>query len=128
MAFAGRPMMAWSIDAARQSGLFSRVIVSTDDAEIADVARAWGADALERPPELADDAVGTQEVARQVVADLARTEDWFDRVCVIYATAPMMTADDLRAGLETLDSAPGQIGFVMPVADDPAPLSDPGQW
>lgn len=126
--FAGRPIIAWSIEAARQSGLFSRIVVSTDDAEIGEVAGAWGADALARPLELADDAVGTQEVARQVVADLARTDEWYERVCVIYATAPLMLADDLRVGLEALDSAPEQIGYVMPVPDDPAPLSDPGQW
>ena len=120
--------MAYSLEAARQSGLFSRVVVSTDDEEIAEVARAWGADPIARPPELADDRVGTQEVAKQVVAELAKAEEWYERVCVIYATAPMMSAADLLAGLEILDSAPEQIGYVMPVPDDPAPLSDPGQW
>ena len=53
--FNGKPIIAWSIEAARQSGCFDRIIVSTDDEEIADVARKWGADApFIRLPELSD--------------------------------------------------------------------------
>ncbi|MED5251452.1 MAG: pseudaminic acid cytidylyltransferase, partial [Pseudomonadota bacterium] len=59
-AFCGRPMIAWSIEAALNSGCFERVIVSTDDLEIAEVAKAWGAEVpFLRPSELADDYTGT---------------------------------------------------------------------
>jgi pseudaminic acid cytidylyltransferase len=62
-AFRGRPMIAWSIDAARASGLFSRVIVSTDDTEIAATARAEGAEVpFLRPADLADDHATTAQV------------------------------------------------------------------
>ena len=61
--FCGRPMIGWSIAAARASGCFSRVVVSTDDAEIAEVARAAGAEVpFLRPAELSDDHTGTLEV------------------------------------------------------------------
>ncbi len=61
-AFHGRPMIAYSIQAALESGLFTRVVVSTDDAEIAEVARSWGAEVpFLRPAELADDHAGTVE-------------------------------------------------------------------
>ena len=66
--FGGRPMIAWSIDAALQSGCFDRVIVSTDDAEIADVAQAAGASVpFLRPPELSDDHTGTIPVVAHAV-------------------------------------------------------------
>jgi pseudaminic acid cytidylyltransferase len=58
--FCGKPMMAWSIDAARKSGLFDRVIVSTDDREIATIAESLGAEVpFMRPKEISDDHAGT---------------------------------------------------------------------
>ena len=63
----GRPLIAWTIEAAQRSTLIDRYVVSTEDAEIAAVARAEGAEVLERPAELAGDDVATVEVLRQVV-------------------------------------------------------------
>lgn len=101
--FHGKPIIAYSIEAAKASGLFDRIVVSTDDTEIADVAIAHGAGLLPRPPELADDETGTQEVTRHALEWL--TEQWRHAgkvpgpfACCIYATAPLLTADDLKRG------------------------------
>lgn len=101
--FFGKPMIAWSIEAALQSGCFDEAIVSTDDAEIADVARQWGAKVpFMRPVALADDYTGTIPVVRHAI-------EWFQlegrppaEVCCIYATAPFVQADDLHRGLDLL--------------------------
>lgn len=103
--FCGKPMMAWSIEAARQSGCFDRIVVSTDDDEIAEVARQWGAETpFMRPADLANDHVGTIPVVHHAV-------DWFmaagqrpEAVCCIYATAPFVMPSDLLRGLQTLQA------------------------
>jgi len=104
--FAGLPMIAWSIRAAIQSQCFDRIIVSTDDHEIAEVARAYGAEVpFMRPAELSDDHTSTIPV-------IAHAIDWMDThevcqvttVCCIYATAPFVIATDIRKGLNTLNS------------------------
>ncbi len=112
--FCGKPMIAWSIEAARACGLFGRVLVSTDDAEIAEVGRQWGAEApFLRPPELADDYVGTTEVMAHATK-WALDQGWqLAAVCCIYATAPLLQAADLRRGLETLNSGPWSYAFAV---------------
>ncbi|MBC7617631.1 MAG: pseudaminic acid cytidylyltransferase [Candidatus Saccharibacteria bacterium] len=101
--FFGKPVIAWSIEAALQSGCFDEAIVSTDDAEIADIARQWGAKVpFMRPVALADDYTGTIPVVRHAI-------EWFQQegsppteVCCIYATAPFVRSEDLRRGLDLL--------------------------
>ena len=103
--FCGQPMIAWSIAAAQESGLFNAVVVSTDDAEIADLARRLGASVpFMRPAQLADDHTGTGAVVGHAV-------DWFDQqgqavteACCLYATAPFVQAKDLREGLGKLQA------------------------
>lgn len=98
--FDGVPMIVRSIRTALDSGLFERVVVSTDDAEIADVARAHGADVpFLRPAELADDFAGTAPV---IVHALQQLPD-FDYACCVYATAPLLQARYLRQGLALLE-------------------------
>lgn len=95
--FAGKPMIAYAIQAARDSGLFEQVVVSTDDDEIADVAQAQGADVpFRRPAHLADD----QTITVPVIAHAAQ---WFldqghrvDAVCCIYPCVPLLRAADLQ--------------------------------
>jgi N-acylneuraminate cytidylyltransferase len=102
--FSGKPIIAWSIAAALESGCFERVVVSTDDAEIAEVSRQYGADVpFRRPAELADDHTGT-------IAVIAHAIKWFqhhgkqpEKVCCIYATAPFVRAEDIRRGLKVLE-------------------------
>ena len=103
--FCGKPMITWSIEAALDSGCFDRIVVSTDDPEIADIACQCGAEVpFTRPPELSDDHTGTIPV-------IAHAVRWHQaqglapaKVCCIYATAPFVRVDDLREGLAQLDS------------------------
>ena len=95
--FCGKPMIAWSIETAKQSKLFDHVIVSTDDQEIAEVARQWGAEVpFMRPPELADDMTPTRSVVNHAIETVAKEHGFPDHVCVIYATSPFMTTSDLN--------------------------------
>lgn len=101
--FDGVPMIVRSIRTALDSGLFERVVVSTDDVEIAEVARAHGADVpFLRPAELADDYAGTAAV---IVHALQRLPD-FEYACCVYATAPLLQTRYLRQGLELLEQNP----------------------
>lgn len=102
-AFFGKPMIAWSIEAALKSGCFERIIVSTDDEEIAAVAREYGAETpFMRPADLSDDYTGTIPVIQHAVAWLASTGVPVSRVCCLYATAPFVSSDDLIRGHELL--------------------------
>lgn len=101
--FAGKPIIAWPIAAAQQSGLFGRVIVSTDDEEIAAVARAYGAETpFLRPAELSDDHAGTNEVVAHALHWLSVNGTPTQVACCIYATAPFVTAANLALGHEAL--------------------------
>ena len=110
--FCGRPMIAWSIEAALQSGCFSRVVVSTDDDEVADVARQYGAELpFMRPAELSDDHTGTIPVIRHSVEWFIRQGEQPDHACCIYATAPFITPEDIRRGLEVLTETATDYAF-----------------
>lgn len=119
--FCGKPMIAWSIKAAKMSGLFDHIIVSTDDAEIAEVAKRWGAEVpFMRPDELSNDYAGTTEV-------IAHATQWaidqgfdVDAVCCIYATAPFIQKADLKRGWEALESDDWAYAFT--VTDFAAPI------
>lgn len=101
--FCGKPMIAWSIEAALQSACFDQVIVSTDDAEIAEVARQWGATVpFMRPAELSDDHTGTIPVIRHAIEWFNLQGQSVEQACCLYATAPFVMAEDLRRGLEIL--------------------------
>lgn len=101
--FGGKPMIAWPIAAAQASGCFDRIIVSTDDEEIAGVARQSGAEVpFMRPPELADDSTGTIAVMKHAIEWCADNGPPPDPVCCIYATAPFVRPADLREGLDLL--------------------------
>jgi len=101
--FCGKPMIAWSIEAAKASGCFDKIIVSTDDAEIAGVAKECGATVpFLRPAELSDDFTGTLPVIRHAVEWLTDHEDPVSFACCLYATAPFVSAEDLRRGWELI--------------------------
>lgn len=119
--FCGRPMLAWSIDAARASSLFDHVLVSTDDREIATVARDWKAEVpFVRPDELSDDHAGTTEVVGHATS-WALTNGWpLSAVCCIYATAPFVQPVDLRRGLDALES--GDWDFAFSVTEFPSSI------
>jgi pseudaminic acid cytidylyltransferase len=119
--FNGKPMIAWSIEAAKASGLFDRIIVSTDDAEIAEVARQWGGDVpFMRPEALSNDHAGTTPV-------IAHATQWaldqganVEAVCCIYATAPFVKVRDLKQGWQALTS--GDWDYAFTVTDFAAPI------
>jgi N-acylneuraminate cytidylyltransferase len=103
--FCGKPIIAWSIEAAIISGLFEKVIVSTDDDEIAEVARHYGAEVpFMRPPELANDFAGTTEVIAHGAKWAINQGFTIESVCCIYATAPFIRASDLKNGFSALNS------------------------
>lgn len=110
--FCGKPMIAWSIGTARESALFDRVIVSTEDDEIAEVAKTWGAEVpFKRPADLADDFVGTVDVVAHAT-QWAIDRGWpLSVVCCIHATAPLMRVSDLKQGLDALESGDWAYAF-----------------
>jgi len=101
--FAGRPILAWAIQAALDSGCFERVVVSTDSEDIAAVARAHGAEApFLRPAELSDDRTPTAPVVAHALQELAHQGSRHEYCCCVYATAPFLKPEFLRQGLELL--------------------------
>ena len=117
--FHGKPIIAYSIETARASRLFHSILVSTEDPEIAAVAKAYGAKVSQRPMAMARDSVGTQDVARDALQRYIASAHGEppEYACCIYATAPLMTADDLRAGLDMLQH--GTMDFVYAVGGAP---------
>ncbi|WP_330207316.1 pseudaminic acid cytidylyltransferase [Pseudomonas sp. AM14(2022)] len=103
LAFDGVPMIVRSIRTALDSGLFEQVVVSTDDAEIAELALAHGAQVpFLRPAELADDFTGTAAVIVHALQQLPA----FDYACCVYATAPLLQGRFLREGFDLLQQHP----------------------
>lgn len=110
--FAGKPMISWSVHAALETQIFDRIVVSTDDSEIASVARGYGADVpFIRPAKLSDDYTGTIPV-------IAHTINWYvsqgfnpKQICCIYATAPFIQADDICRGIDILEQTGADFAF-----------------
>ncbi|WP_393936812.1 pseudaminic acid cytidylyltransferase [Aeromonas rivipollensis] len=119
--FCGLPMIARSIQVACESGCFDRILVSTDDAEIAEVARTYGAEVpFLRPTALSDDYTGTIPVVAHAIGQLQQEGATPDEVCCIYATAPFIQADDLRQGLNLLRQQ--QADYAFSVTSYPFPI------
>lgn len=99
--FAGKPIMAYSIEAARASGVFDRIIVSTDSEKIARIAREYGADTpFMRPAELSDDFTPTAPVLMHTLEMLEESGFSPEYLCCIYATAPFVRPEFIVKGLE----------------------------
>lgn len=110
--FCGKPMIAWSIEAALQSGCFSRVVVSTDDTEIAAAAKNHGAEVpFMRPESLSGDYTGTIPVIRHAVEWLIQHGQPPQYACCIYATAPFINPADIRRGLKILSDTGSDYAF-----------------
>lgn len=107
--FAGKPMIAHSIEAARASGLFDRVLVTTDAPEIAETARRHGAEVpFMRPAELSDDKTGTDAVLIHALGALGLAAG---HACCIQATAPFIHPDDLVRGKRLLEEQRATVAF-----------------
>lgn len=118
--FCGKPLISYSIEVANACGLFDRVIVSTDDDEIADIARQHGADIpFIRPPELADDFTGTNAIVKHAIEHLRNDGEDIELACCIYATAPFLKAEFLQQGHDRVSDgwqyAFAVTGFDFPV-------------
>lgn len=118
--FCGKPIITYSIEAALQSGLFEEVMVSTEDEEIARIAREAGAQVpFMRSSESAGDYASTDDVLLEVLAAYKERGREFDSFCCLYPTAPFVTAEKLKTAMGLLDKADS----VMPVV----PFSFPPQ-
>ena len=100
--FYGEPLIAYSIKTALESKIFDKVVVSTDDSEISNIAKKYGADIVQRPNELADDYTGTWDVIDHAIEHLKDEGEEFNFVCTIYATAPFLQSRYLKEGFEKL--------------------------
>jgi pseudaminic acid cytidylyltransferase len=115
--FHGKPILAYSIEAAKASGLFERIVVSTDDAIIGTYAQWYGAEVHKRAYD--DGSKGTQAVTADVLRDVAWTR--CEYACCIYPCAPLMLPEDLCAGVDALRDVP----YVYTIGPDGV---DAGQW
>lgn len=103
--FAGKPIIAYSIEVAKASGLFDRVIVSTDSERIAEVSKAYGAEIpFLRPKELADDHTGTDAVVLHALEKLSSYGFFSNYVCCIYATAAFIDKSYLQKGYQLISN------------------------
>jgi pseudaminic acid cytidylyltransferase len=110
--FCGKPIIAYSIAAAQQTGLFDQVVVSTDDEEIATVAREFGATTpFIRPKEIADDFTGTNAVVKHAVAWFNAQANDVTHACCLYATAPLGQANFIKEGYEALSRSDAAFAF-----------------
>lgn len=102
--FCGKPILAYSIEAARESGLFDKVMVSTDDAEIAEIAEKYGAEVpFFRSEKTSGDFATTADVLLEVLEEYRRRGEQFDTLCCIYPTAPFVTAERLQEAVRLLE-------------------------
>ena len=119
--FCGKEIIAWSIEAAIESNCFDRIIVSTDNDDIATVAYNYGAEVpFKRPAEISDDFSTTSEVVAHSIQWLKDNEKKPDLVCCIYATAPFIKSSDITSGLDILIKK--QCEFVFPVTTFSFPI------
>jgi N-acylneuraminate cytidylyltransferase len=120
--FCGRPMILYPLEAARQSGLFDVIHVSTEDAAIRDTVTKLGFPPdFPRPAELADDHVGIVPVLAHVVKTYQDRGRRFTGVCLLYACAPLLQASDVAAAVKLFNEHGGK-KFVLAVASYPAPV------
>ena len=110
--FCGKPMIVYSIEAAIRAGIFDEIIVSTDDEEIADIAKNAGASVpFIRPKELSDDYTATGAVVEHAIKFLQARGDRIKFVCTIYATAPLIDEFYIKLGLEKLRASNAKNAF-----------------
>lgn len=120
-AFAGKPMIGYAIEAARATGVFDRIVVSTDDAEIGEIAEAFGADVpFVRPQELADDHTPTVPVIAHAIQTCDVLGWRATEVCCIYPAVPLIAAGDLVRALRALEE--GSAAYLFPVAPFPSAI------
>lgn len=118
--FLGKPIIAYSIKAAINSGLFDHVVVSSDDHEIAEIAKKYGAKFLKRSKKNSDDFATLSDVIEEVKSIYIEDNITFDTICCVLATAPLLTPKLIKEGYTTLlakeaDSVRPVIRFSYPI-------------
>jgi N-acylneuraminate cytidylyltransferase len=118
--FLGKPIIAYSIEAALKSNLFDEVVVSTDDEEIANIAQKFGAKILLRSQKNSDDFATLADVVEEVKNTYYKKEKTFNTICCILATAPLVTADLIKKGYSNLinnkaDSVRPVVKYAYPI-------------
>ncbi len=101
--FFGKPMLLWTCEAARDSGVFERIIVSTEEEEIAAIVRRAGFEVDMRPQAMAQDNVGVNPVCRELLLRLSAQNCNYERMAALYAPAPLRTAEDIRQTMALMD-------------------------
>lgn len=121
--FCGKPIIAYSIEAALKSGIFDEVMVSTDDTEIADISKKYGARVpFFRSKETSNDFATTMDVLNEVLEKYTSLGYEFEYMCCIYPTAPFVTASKIKNGYETLKKS--NADMLIPVVE----FECPPQW
>ena len=116
--FCGKPLIAYSIKTAKKSKLFSKIVVSTDDEEIAKISINLGTEILFRPKELADDFASSIDVFEHAINELNKNNE-FKYACMIYPTAPFLQVEYLKKGLEKLKNSDACYSFAATTYDFP---------
>lgn len=119
--FCGKPIIAYSIEAAINSDIFHEVMVSTDDKEIAEIAAFFGAKVpFFRSKKNADDYAMTADVLKEVLLDYEKDNQFFKYLCCIYPTAPFVTAEKLKKATKILIET--NVDCVLPVVKYSYPI------
>ena len=117
--FMGKPMLSYAIDAAVNSGLFEEIMVSTDDAEIADIAREYGAKVpFMRSENTSNDFATTSDVIQEVISEYKKIGREFDEICCIYPCVPFLTGEILKSAYEKFQKSQS----LMPVVKYSFPI------
>jgi len=112
--FCGKPIIAYSIEAAINSNIFDEIMVSTDSEEIADIARKYGAKVpFMRSERTSDDYATTSDVIMEVIEKYKELGSAYDYICCIYPTAPFVTPDKLKEAMKIIEK--NDVVEVMPV-------------
>lgn len=119
--FGDQPMISYAIAAAKKSGLFEHVLVSTDDSEIADIAKTWGAEIpFVRPAELADDYTATVPVVAHAIQACDAIGWSISKVCCIYPSVPFIEVADLQGSFKCINAS--NADYCFPVAEFPSAI------
>lgn len=112
--FCGKPILAYSVEAAKNAGIFDEIMVSTDDGEIARIGKDYGAEVpFFRSGKTSDDFATTAEVLKEVLAEYEKRGKRFTHFCCIYPTAPFVTGEKLKEAMKIL--LENHADSVMPV-------------
>ncbi len=113
--FLGKPIIAYTIEATLETQLFEKVVVSTEDNEIASISKQYGADIAFRPQELAGDQARVVDVCANLLISERDSGRHYELFCCLYATAPMRKAEDIRRTVDLVEG--GQADFAIAVTE-----------